>query len=247
MEKEQVVSTSELAVRLSATQATIRRDLDALEDLGLISRSWGKATLLTAAAKAPPTFEREASFHAEKTAIAKAACAFISEGDSIVLDSGTTIAALAAELAGYNSLRVVTNSLLLPHLFAHSKVSLQYTGGFFERDHMSLVGPESEQYFDSLTMPKAFISTTGMRRSTGFSTFSPFQASVKRHIVACASKVYLLMDSSKTGAYGINSFASFSDIDVLITTKRLEERSERDLIANGVELVYAGEEQRDQD
>lgn len=237
LQKNKYVTTRELSEQLKATPATIRRDFDYLQSVGALVRSWGKATVVSNT-PVPPIKKREADFSDEKRRIAKAAAQFVTEGDSIILDSGSTILAMAEELRTLSTLSVATNFLPLAQLFVNSSVSLQYSGGYFDGQNMSLVGPDCEQFFSAISVSKAFLGTTSLRAPQGFATCSPFLCGVKRRMIAVAQKVYVLMDASKVNAFGINTFATFRDIDYLITTKQLEHSLESRLIDAGVEICY---------
>lgn len=239
LQKHGTVSNQELSQMFGATPATIRRDLDYLEGMGALTRSWGKATIGSALGAVAPPAEREGRSSREKRLIAQAAAAFLEDGDSLILDSSTTVLQMAEHIAQKNALSVVTNFIPAAYAFAGSGVSLQFGGGFFDDKMMSLVGPDCEAFFRSISVSKAFIGTTSLRAGQGFSVCSPFQSEAKRSMIAAAEKVFILMDQSKVGAYGINTFADFEDVDYLITTGQLEKSLEQALYSAGVEIIYA--------
>ncbi|MBC8571400.1 DeoR/GlpR family DNA-binding transcription regulator [Zongyangia hominis] len=239
LQKHGTVSNQELAELFGATPATIRRDLDYLEGIGALTRSWGKATIGSAITTVAPPAEREGRSLGEKEAIARAAARFVEDGDSLILDSSTTVLQMAESLQERSALSVVTNFISAAYAFAGSGISLQFSGGFFDDKMMSLVGPDCEAFFRSISVSKAFIGTTSLRAGQGFAVCSPFQSEAKRSMIAAAEQVFILMDQSKVGAYGINTFADFADVDVLITTGILEKSLEDQLRKSGVEIIYA--------
>ncbi|WP_343207923.1 DeoR/GlpR family DNA-binding transcription regulator [Anaerolentibacter hominis] len=239
LQKNGAMTTQRLSELLKVTPATIRRDLDFLENVGTLTRSWGRASLTPSVNVAPPTAVREERFMDDKKRIAEFAAQFVQAGDSIILDSSTTVLAMADNLKSISPLSVVTNFIPVAYAFANSSISLQYTGGFFENDMMSLIGPDCETFFRSISVSKAFIGTTSVRASQGFAVCSPFQSQVKRCMIEAAREVYLLMDPSKVDAFGINQFANFRDIDYLITTRPLSPSLEEQMREAGMKILYA--------
>lgn len=242
LDENAVMSINELSEILKVSLPTIRRDLEDLEQKGLIKRSWGKASLCKEenTSTIPMASVRADSHWIEKRAIASCARKLIQEGDSIILDSGTTTMALANQLtAGFKNLTVVTNSLLAINALTDNNFSVQCSGGSLERRNMCFVGTEAENFFRSIHVSKAFIGTTSMRIPMGFSTFSPFQGAVKRLMMNAADKVYYLMDSSKINAHAISKVADFDEVDAIITDKPFTEDIEEFLKKHKVNFIYA--------
>ena len=128
LDENAVMSINELSEILKVSLPTIRRDLEDLEQKGLIKRSWGKASLCKEenTSTIPMASVRADSHWIEKRAIASCALKLIQEGDSIILDSGTTTMALANQLtAGFKNLTVVTNSLLAINAMTDNNFSVQ--------------------------------------------------------------------------------------------------------------------------
>ncbi len=235
------MSVSELANILGTSLPTIRHDLDELAEKGIVVRSWGKAML--ADTKPIEKISNRVNSHLyEKQLIARCAVQLIEEGDTIILDSGTTTMALAEELVKFKNLTVITNSLSIAMILSNSNVSLQMCGGFFHQRDMCLLGNTAEDYFNSVHFSKAFIGTTGLRIPLGFVTRSPFQTSVKRSMMKAADKVYYLMDSSKIDAYGVAKVAGLNEIDGLVTDRPLPKDLEKYFLQEHVNLYYAQKE-----
>lgn len=241
LQKNGTVQNQELVDMFGVTPATIRRDLDYLEEKGVLTRVWGRAMLASAANRVDPPQQRESQALDEKREIARVAAQFVEEGDSLILDCSTTVLAMAEYLASFSRLSVVTNFIPAAYAFAGSGIALQFCGGFFDDKMMALVGPECESFFKSISVSKAFIGTTSLRAEQGFSVCSPFQSEAKRSMIAAAQQVFVLMDSSKVGAFGINTFAGFEDVDYLITTQPLESSLEEKIQGAGVKIIYTSQ------
>jgi DeoR family fructose operon transcriptional repressor len=239
LESSSPVSVKELVERFSVTPATIRRDLTYLENAKLITRLRGEAHLATN--NVVPAFELRNTIAAEeKMLIAKAASQLIEEGDSIIIDSGTTALSLATTLVNYKKLTVVTNSIPVTYALANTDVTVLLSNGILHGNTMCLIGPETEQYFKQIRVSKLFLGTSGIRGSEGLTTFTPFQCSLKKQMMKAAKKVYALVDSNKFSKTGIYLFADFSQIDGLIVSKPIEnEDLLKRLKSLGTEIIIA--------
>ncbi len=226
-----------LAQQLDTTPVTVRRDLTSLESDGLIVRSRGIARLNNTPfyVKGPGTPVRLN----EKRAIAKSAAAMIPHGVSVILDSGTTTLVLAELLTERKDITLITNSITAANVMAATNVPTIVVGGNLFGDFYALVGPETEDYFSSITADILFLATTGIRRDE-LTTMTPFQNSLKRKMVQCAQKVVLLADESKFKVNGIMGFAKFSEIDAIITSAPISSQETLDLLHdNNVEIIVA--------
>ena len=195
-----VVSVSELAEALGATEITVRRDLRVMAKEGQLVRAHGGAVLPATIGHEPSYSEKARQAGAEKAAIAKAAVELILPGDSILLGPGSTTQALARLLGEIPELTVVTNSLLVAQaLMTSPRVEVVMTGGALRRSIHALVGPSAEDSVRSLRASKAFISGNGFTPERGLSTPSPLVAATDRAFAAAAQQVIVLADHTKIG------------------------------------------------
>lgn len=227
-------NVNQIIALFDVTPATVRRDLTYLEQTGEILRSHGSVHLRSSR-PASDFFARNRAFSAEKKAIAKAAVQFVKPRDCIVLDSGTTAYAVAEEVSKIENVVLITNSLSIAtaKTFAHEVL---LSGGVVDLDNLSLIGPDAEDFFNRISASVAFIGTTGIRDSAGPTVISPFFASIKRKMMACAEKKILIFDNSKFAPIGMVTFADFSEFDAIvvsqpITDEALLERLDRDNIS----------------
>jgi DeoR/GlpR family transcriptional regulator of sugar metabolism len=194
------VSLRELARVVQTSEVTVRRDVRALEQEGLLDRRHGGAVL-------PGGFTRESGFPqkshlatAEKTAIADLAAGLVREGEAIVVGAGTTTQELARRLARVPGLTVVTNSLLVAQALAHAnRVEVVMTGGTLRSSNYALVGSGAEQSLHGLRVARAFLSGSGLTAERGLSTCNMLSASVDRALVQAAAEVVVLADHTKLG------------------------------------------------
>lgn len=207
----------------NVTPATVRRDLTFLEQEGQILRSHGSVHLKSSR-PASDFSARTQNFSAEKSAIAKASVQFVKPRDCVVLDSGTTVHAVAEAVSQIDNVVLITNSLSIATTKSPAHEIL-LSGGVVDLDNLSLIGPDAEAFFKRISASVAFIGTTGIRSSTGPTVISPFFASIKRAMMACAEKKILVFDNSKLSPIGMVTFADFSDFDAIIVSQPITDEA----------------------
>ncbi|WP_246792102.1 DeoR/GlpR family DNA-binding transcription regulator [Burkholderia perseverans] len=195
-------NVEELCAALGVSEATIRRDLTTLARQRRLVRTYGGATAAQVGVHEPEASlkEREAAQREQKEAIAQAAAARVRPGDTVLLDGGTTCAALARHLAAREDLHVVTNNLLAVMALANAPgVRLTLIGGELRNSSMSTLGPLAELVLGRLTVDIAFLGADGVVAGFGLCEASVQQAYLKECIVARAAEVVVLADSAKLG------------------------------------------------
>ena len=194
-------SVEELCATLDVSEATIRRDLTVLAKQRRLVRTFGGATALVGMHEPEASLEERKEAQAEqKEAIARAAAAHVRDGDTVLLDGGTTCAALARHLSARDDLHVVTNNLLAVMALANaSGVRLTLIGGELRSSSMSTLGPLAELILGRLTVDVAFLGADGVVAEFGLCEATAEQAWLKECIVARAAEVIVLADSAKLG------------------------------------------------
>lgn len=193
----------ELAEAVEASEVTVRRDLRALEERGLIARHRGGAAALPEQPAAEPQEETSSdpAVRPEHAAIAELAATLVQDGDAIAISAGATAQQLAARLADGRRLTVVTNSLLVGEVLGRSRdVSVVMTGGSLRGTTYGLVGSGAEQSFTDLRVRRAFLSGDGLTAGWGLSTGDLPEAGVDRAIADAAQEVVVLVDRTRLGA-----------------------------------------------
>ncbi|WP_067574985.1 DeoR/GlpR family DNA-binding transcription regulator [Nocardia acidivorans] len=236
------VSVIELSEQFDVTTETVRRDLAALDRMGLVRRVHGGAMPAAAlTALELGTNEREHSRAAEKDRIAKAALAFLPPtGGSALFDAGTTTVRIAAQLPADRELVAVTNSVpIAVRLSGYSGVRLHLLGGRVRGVTQAAVGAEALRALGDLRVDVAFIGTNALTVGHGLSTPDSDEAAVKRAMVASAHRVVVVADSTKIGREDLMRFAAIDDIDVLVTDGELLPAVRDQLSERGIEVVTA--------
>ena len=218
LKDEGKIRVEELSDRLEVSQVTIRKDLDALERQGLLERSHGNAVYSQQSRFNIAFLEKLQLQASAKELIAEAAVSHIHEGDSIILDSGTTTLALAKVLVGkFRSLFVITNSVPAVLELTKAGYELLLVGGQVRNHSLALIGPMGVKNLESFHVDRAFMGTSGISLSHGYSTPDSLDAQMKHTMIRIADKAYVLTDSSKFGHNCMVSFARCSDIHLTLT------------------------------
>jgi DeoR family transcriptional regulator of aga operon/DeoR family fructose operon transcriptional repressor len=165
------------------------------------------------------SFFEKVQFQArEKHAIAAAALEFINEGDTIILDAGSTTLALAELIKNqFRKLFVITCSIPVALELSHTSWDLMLIGGQVRHHSLALIGPAAVTTPENYHADKAFLGTTGPTLKQGYSTPNPLDAQIKQAILRATDEAYILADSSKIGHAALARFAQFEEAKALIT------------------------------
>lgn len=219
------ITVAELCTSLEASEATIRRDLTLLENEGKLERTHGGALVSeTRLNTEERVSQKEVLLPDEKHAIALLAYELLNDGDSIILDGGTTTLELA-KLIGKSDIRltIVTNStIVFKELNGNNNLDIFMIGGKVRNNTLVTVGPMALESLRRFNVEKAFIGTNGISLDIGLTTSDLDEAMVKTAMVQAAKTRILLVDHSKFNKVYLNTFASLSMIDVLITDKQTD-------------------------
>jgi DeoR family glycerol-3-phosphate regulon repressor/DeoR family myo-inositol catabolism operon transcriptional repressor len=219
--KDRFVKVSQLSRLFDVSEETIRRDLDKLEKEGLLKKLHGGAVPIdiNSIDNIKPIMERITENIDEKAVIAKLALDFIEDGDTILLDSGSTTLQLA-KILDNKKLTVITNDISIAYELSHkSGINLIVAGGSLRRESFSVIGSECEKFLNSYNVRKAFISASGVKLQQGLTTSNTGDAYIKKAMMNAADTVICTSDHTKFDRAALFSFASFDDIDILITDK----------------------------
>jgi DeoR family fructose operon transcriptional repressor len=214
LEAESRVEVPGLSRRFAVSEDTIRRDLRDLDARGLVRKTHGGAMRhLTP----PMPYENRLVEASEvKAAIGRAAAELVEEGDSLIIDSGTTALSLAQSLKA-RRVRVLTNSLDVAKVLAErASVELIVLGGKWDPLHQ-LVGPTTVEQLSRYRVDKVFLGMAGLDSRHGLTAPSEEEAAVKRAMIQVAQQVVGLADRSKLGKVAFAWIAPASALDVLVT------------------------------
>lgn len=215
-----LASVEELSERFGVTASTIRRDLSKLTDEGKIARTYGGAMPLTAPV-IESTFRQRNMENAEvKTAIGRKARSFVSEGQTILLDSGSTVASLAHELRDATELTVATTSLVVvEELTEAEQVHVECIGGTLRHRSAAFVGPLAEYCLERMSFDSVFLGADAVTPEA-ICEADLVQTRLKEKMASRAHRVFVLADSSKLNQHPFHAWAKLPDGWTLITDAR---------------------------
>jgi DeoR family transcriptional regulator, fructose operon transcriptional repressor len=188
-----------LCEHFGMSEATVRRDLRALATDRRIVRTYGGAAAMGSHEPEASLEERRTSAREQKDAIAKAASAYIEDGDTVFLDGGTTTAALARHLADRPTVRVVTNNLLVVAQLAAAGLAVTLIGGEVRSSSMSTLGPLAQVALARLSVDKAFLGADGVVAEFGLCEATGDQSYLKECVIRQAAHVFVLVTADKVG------------------------------------------------
>lgn len=239
VDAQRAVRLDELSAVLGVSQATVRRDLNALAGAGRIRRVHGGAVAVDQRLDEPHFDAKAAAAPEEKARIARRAVELLRPEDTVYLDSGSTVLGVARLLHGWTRLTVVTNSLPVAVELMGRGPRLIVLGGEVRATSRAIVGPLTRQLLEALHVDRALMGTYAFSLEDGLSTTDPAEAFTKELVLARAGEVILLADSTKAGTRSFVRAGRLEDVDVLVTDAGLDERAARALAKRGIRVITA--------
>lgn len=232
------VELSALVQGLGVSESTVRRDLMQLEAEGLIRRTHGGAVFVSDRFSVLSFAARESAEQAEKAAIGRAAAALIGDGETILLDGGTTTFQLARNLAG-RPLQVVTNSLPIANLLASdTEIELMLVGGYIYPRTGVALGPLTIQVLANVHVNKAFMGSAGITEG-GLYNHNAQMVETQRQIMKSTDEAIIVADHTKFGKRALAQMGTWDDVDRVVSDDRLDASWQSTLGRVGVNLVLA--------
>ncbi len=232
-------SVAELSEDLGVSEMTIRRDLEKLEQKGLIKRTYGGAytgqEIIEVDYRVRETIRQQ-----EKEIIGKKASSLIQPGESIFIDTGSTAAFLASAIDDTKRITVVTNSLVVAQtLETRTNVETIVLGGKIHRATHSLTGHLAEDAVKQFKFTKAFIGVSGINLNEGLAQSTLEEIQVKKLVIANSRQVIVLADSSKFNKDVLVIFSDFSRVDTIITDNGVQRDDVDILNEKGIKVIIA--------
>ena len=210
--RQKSVTVAELCKQFSVSDMTVRRDLQHLEDEGILLRTHGGAVADMPEQDAAFGV-REQSQQEEKDAIARVGASLVNPGDTVILDAGTTTARLARYLHGKPGLTVITTSLhVLRELGSDEQITLIATGGTIRHATLSFVGSWAEEMLSRFHADALFLAATAIDTERGLFNSNVYEIGVKQQMIRSAREVILVADHTK---FGKQSTAKIADLDAV--------------------------------
>jgi len=233
------VTVDELAESFGISKVSIRSDLRLLDSMGVLVRSRGGALVIRDDDDLPITV-KENLHRAQKIRIAEEAVKQIEDGETIILDSGSTTAEIAKQIRGLklNSINVITNALNVAVLLANtSHVNLIMLGGVLRNNSFSLSGPQAERALEGLYADRLFLGVDSIDPEIGLMTPHLLEAQLNAKMIQISRKVIAVADSSKLMRRNLSVIARMDQINTLITDKAAPASLVELFNATGVEVI----------
>ena len=230
--EEGKIEVAELARRLDVSQVTIRKDLDNLEERGIIRREHGWAVLHNG----DDLSARLAYHYQEKELIARKAAELVQDGESVMIENGSCCALLAETLARtHRDLTILTNSAFIAsYIRDREHVQVVLLGGIYQPEARVMVGPMVRQCAENFWIARFFIGVDGWSERTGFTNRDQLRAQAVRDMAGQAEQVIVLTESEKFGIRGTVPLNLKNQIKMVITDSRLDSGTAQILSDQGI-------------
>lgn len=231
------VEVASLAEELGVSTVTMRKDLDALQERGLITREHGFAMLTSA----NDVGGRLAHHYQEKRLIARRAAALVPDGATVMIESGSCCALLARELAdGKTGVTIVTNSAFIAgYVRDAAGVEVVLLGGTYQHDSQVMVGPLVRTCAREFYVDRLFVGTDGWIDGVGFTNTDQMRADAVRAMAEAASGVVVLTESDKFGHHSAVPLRLQGKPTTLVTDAGIDEDARRSVEALGISVLVA--------
>lgn len=227
------VSVKELANIFGISGVTVRQDLNFLEQQGFLKRVHGGVTFVNSddiSSRLLINFEK-------KLDIAVKALGFVDEGETVLIESGSTNAILARELVKRENVTIVTPNVFIARECRKSdENSVVLLGGVYQKESESLIGPMVKHCIDTVNFRKAFIGIDGFTREAGFTSRDMMRADISSYIAQKCEQVFVLTDSSKFGRTELVKLFDVEDVAFLITDEGIPDSDRDFLTRKGIKI-----------
>ncbi|HEX5023919.1 MAG TPA: transcriptional repressor AgaR [Agriterribacter sp.] len=238
LEADGQVDVISLSKALKVSEVTIRNDLKRLEQKNALIRARGGAIKIDRVGIDFALSDKNKQNYEQKRRIGKAASELVEEGDTIILDSGTTTMEITKNLSSVAELTVITNALnIASQLAEHPKANVIIPGGFLRKNSLSLIGATAEESFKNYFCDKLFLAVDGFSAAYGLSTPNVEEAHLNRVMMSISKQVIVVADSSKFHKRSFAFIAPVSEIDILITDSGIPADDQKKLESAGIKVI----------
>ena len=240
LQEEGSARVKDLSQAFGVSEVTIRQDLERLDAEGHVTRQHGGAFLKSM----PNQVQAMALQHMVnmelKRRIGRAAARLVSDGETVILDAGSTTTEVAANLMSKQDLTVITNGLNIALMLgSNPSFAVHMPGGQFKAPTLSLSGEKSPEFFSNIHASKLFLAVGGFSLEAGLTYPSLADLPLKAAMVRAAAEVFLVADSTKMGRVSFSSLGMLDLVDTLITDAGIGDEWRRRLENAGLRVMLA--------
>jgi DeoR/GlpR family transcriptional regulator of sugar metabolism len=240
LQEEGSARVRDLSVAFAVSEATIRQDLERLDNDGFVVREHGGAYLKSVPQQVQSMSLQHLTNMDRKKRIGRAAASLVHNGETIILDSGSTTTEIANNLTGHQNLNVITNAINIALLLgALPSMAVHLSGGLFKAPTLSVTGEKSGDFFNGIFAEKLFLATAAVSFEAGLTFPAMADLYVKRAMIKAASKVYLVADSTKIGRTSFSSLGPLDMINGFITDNGIGDADRAEFERRGIEIIIA--------
>jgi DeoR family transcriptional regulator, aga operon transcriptional repressor len=228
-----------LSEKFGVSEVTIRNDLDQLEQKNMLLRARGGAMKIETGVAIDQRLadKNRINFH-EKGRIGKKAAQYVTESDTIIIDSGSTTAEMVRNLPDLQDLTVITNAMNIANqLITRPSINVLIPGGYLRKNSLSLVGPQAEKSLRNFNVDKAFLGVDGFDTKNGIYTPNVEEARLNEIMIEVSKEVILLADSSKFSKRSFAFFCPVTEFDRVITDSGIKPDDKKRLLDAGVDVI----------
>ncbi|HHY46876.1 MAG TPA: DeoR/GlpR transcriptional regulator [Firmicutes bacterium] len=238
------ISVREISKLLNVSLVTARRDIDLLASKGLVVRTWGGISLKGVGTSFEPLYyEKRNLNHEAKVRIGEAAAKLVKDGETVILDSGSTAIEMVPELKKRIDLTVITYDLMIAiELGTNSEVNVIVAGGTLRNNLYSVRGAPTLDMFSKLHANKAFLTADAVDFKWGVTNATIEGAAIKQAIIRAADEVILIADHSKFGRRALAHVAGIECLKWIITDEPFPQDVMDELSAKGISVTAVGRE-----
>ena len=241
MQEEGSARVRELAAAFQVSEATIRQDLERLEAEGVITREHGGAFLNSVPAQVGTMTLHHQENMEKKRRIGALAAGLVADGETLILDAGTTTTEIALRLVMRRDLTIITNALNIAVILgAVPGFAVHMPGGQFKAPTLSLSGDKSVEYFRNIFAGKLFLATAGVALDTGLTYPSFADLQLKEAMIKAAAHVYLVADSTKINKSSFTRLGALDVVQTFITDAGISDADAQAFERRGIKVLIAG-------
>jgi len=236
LSRNDLTSVNELSSKFRVSSVTIRQDLNVLESEGLVKRVHGGAVL----EDADDLSNRLGFNYDKKLRIARKAALLVNEGETILIESGSTNVLLTRELIKMRNVTLITTNVFIARQFRkNDKASIILLGGIYQPGSESMVGKITKICLDQINFDKAFVGIDGYTTESGFTLRDLFRAEISSYIIKKSCETIIVSDSSKFGKTELTNICYPSEIKHIATDSDLDRGYKEEFIKAGIDLILA--------
>jgi len=236
LSRNDLTTVNELASKLNVSSVTIRQDLNFLEAEGLLRRVHGGAVL----EDAEDLTNRLGFNYEKKLRIARKAAELVKDGETVLIESGSTNVLLARELVKKKNVTLITTNVFIARQFRKNEpANVILLGGLYQQESESMVGKITKVCLDQINFDKAFIGIDGYTTSSGFTSCDLFRAEISSYIIKKSRNTVIISDSSKFGKTELTNICHTVDIHHIATDSDLEQKFIEEFKKAGIDLILA--------